>query len=276
MAREKKIVPRVINAAIFIIMEVAALAMLRSSGDLQDIWLQRSAHFVMDKAWGGSESIRNYFSLKSQNDELAEENYKLLVALNEYKEREEEGRSAIITDSIVRSSQFFYIPARINKISRNKQHNYLILNKGSEDGVRPQSGIITAKGVIGIVDAVERHYSYGISFMNTNMNVSARIGRDGAVGPLVWNGVSRKSAVLREIPLQYRYEVGDTVWTSGFSSIFPPGIPIGKAGIARIVNGAANEIEVSLFEDFSSIRYVTIVDGLYTEEIESLERLEEE
>jgi len=275
MARESKIVPKVITAAIFIIMEVAALAMIRHTGDLQDIWISRFSHAVMAKAWGDSENIRNYFSLKSQNDELAQENFELFRTLRAYQEKVQDDRIEAITDSLLHYGEFSYIPARISKISRNKQHNYIIVDKGSEDGVKPQSGIITAKGVIGIVDAVEKHYSYGISFMNSDMNVSARIGTDGAVGPLTWDGYTSRGALLREIPLQYKYEVGDTVWTSGFSSIFPPDIPLGTAGESRIINGAVNEIEVELFEDFSALRYVTIVDGRYTEEIGYLERLEE-
>ena len=67
------------------------------------------------------------------------------------------------------------------------------------------------------------------------------------------------------------FEPGDTVFTSGFSSIFPPDIPLGTTGKSKIVNGATYEIEIELFEDFGSLRYVTIVENLGKGEIKQLE-----
>ena len=160
------------------------------------------------------------------------------------------------------------------KISRNKQHNYFILDKGYEDGVQPQSGVITPSGIVGIIDAVDKHYSYGLSFMNTGISISARLGNEGAVGPLTWDGVSMDGAVLKEIPLQYKYAPGDTVWTSGYSSLFPPDIPLGIAGSSKVVNGAVNEIDVDLFQNFTALRYVTVVSNSGREEIMYLENLE--
>ena len=161
------------------------------------------------------------------------------------------------------------------KLSRNKQHNYFILNKGSEDGISAQSGVITGNGIVGIIDAVDKHYSYGLSFMNSGVSISARLGNEGAIGPLVWDGISSDGAILKEIPLQYKFAPGDTVWTSGFSSIFPADIPLGVAGESRIVNGAVNEIKVKLFQSFSALRFVTIAVNNGRDEILFLESLEE-
>ena len=121
------------------------------------------------------------------------------------------------------------------------------------------------------MDAVDKHYSYAISFMNPEISISARLGSEGAVGPLTWDGVSTRGAVLKEIPLQYKFQKGDTVFTSGFSAIFPPDIPIGTTGDAKIVNGATNEIKVNLFQDFSTLKYVVVVENIGREEIMSLE-----
>ena len=110
--------------------------------------------------------------------------------------------------------------------------------------------------------------------MNTGMSVSARIGSSGAVGPMTWDGISTNRAILKEIPLQNKFAPGDTVWTSGYSSIFPADIPLGVAGSSRIVNGAVNEIEVILFQDFASLRYVTVVQTADEQEMLFLEGLE--
>ena len=171
---------------------------------------------------------------------------------------------------------FNYIPATIIKSSSNTQHNYLIIDKGSEDGVVRNSGVITTDGVIGIVDAVSPHYSYAISFLNTELFISARLGESGAVGPLAWDGTSSDGAILKEIPLQFKFEPGDTVYTSGYSSIFPPDIPIGVAGESKIINGATNEIKVRLFQNHKALKYVTIVGNARAEEIEAIENQEEQ
>ena len=96
------------------------------------------------------------------------------------------------------------------------------------------------------------------------------------MGPLTWDGVTMDGAVLKEIPLQYKYSPGDTVWTSGNSMLFPPDIPLGIAGSSKVVNGAVNEIQVDLFQNFSALRYVTIVSNSGREEIMYLENIENE
>jgi rod shape-determining protein MreC len=172
-----------------------------------------------------------------------------------------------------KTGQYTYIPAKIMKISNNTQHNYMIIGKGAADGVAEGAGVITGKGAVGVIDAVSEHFSYARSFKNHDMNISARLGADGAVGPLSWDGRSSAGAILKEIPHHVEFHPGDTVYTSGFSSIFPADIPLGTAGKAKIVNGATYEIEVTLFEDFAALRHVTIVDNLGRQE---MTRLEEE
>ena len=108
--------------------------------------------------------------------------------------------------------------------------------------------------------------------MNTDVSISARLGHVGAVGPLVWDGRSTSGAILKEIPLQYKYEPGDTIYTSGYSAIFPPDIPLGVAGESKVINGATNEIRVTLFQDFTALRYVTVVHNNALQEMEALEQ----
>ena len=270
MRKPGKIVTLIFNAAIFIALEIAALGMLRSS-KAQDFFVSKGAHAFMAKVWGSTQAVKYYFSLKQANEELAAQNFALNQELQAWMQSAEEATRDSLTRSFEDIAGFHYMSASIVKISRNKQHNYLILGQGSEDGVVPRLGIITPQGVIGIVDAVGKHYSYAISFMNTDFSLSARLGREGAVGPLVWDGKTSGGAILKEIPLQYRFEPGDTVYTSGFSSIFPADIPIGLTGSSRIVNGATYEINVSLLQNVGAARYVTLVNNVGRQEIETLE-----
>lgn len=273
MPKERSTLQRILIAVVFILLEVAALLMLSHNSQIQRLWIARISHGVMARTWGASQNISNYFSLKKQNDELVLENDRLGKIVRSY----ELAAKAASPDSkpVMMDNGFEYIPATIIKASTKTQHNYLIIDKGSENGVRRNSGVITSKGVIGIVDAVSRHYSYAISFLNTELFISARLGESGAVGPLAWDGTSSDKAILKEIPLQFKFEPGDTVFTSGYSSIFPPDIPIGIAGDSKIINGATNEIKVSLFQNHKALKYVTIVQNTRIEEIEAIENQED-
>ena len=273
MQRRRTITGTLINTAVFILLEIAALGMLRHGDSLQDLFISRAAHGFLGYFWGVSENIADYASLRTENRHLAEEILRLTETITRL---EEEAAAAAARDSADYTTawrgKYEFIPAEVIKNSVNKQHNYLIIGKGSDDGVRPQTGIITSRGVIGIVDAVSRHYSYAISFLNSDSSISARIGKDGSAGPMAWDGKGSGNALLREIPLQVKFEEGDTVYTSGFSTIFPPDIPIGRITGSRIVNGATFEIKVSLFQDFSSVRHVCLVRNRDLDEIMSLEK----
>ena len=243
--------------------------MLNHNGTMQNVWFSKGAHAVMGTLWGGTERIKDYFSLKKVNESLALENLELRTRLARHEAQNEQQTQEEVTTDV--AGQFRYMPATIMKISNNTQHNYMIIGKGSEDGVTAGSGVITGKGAIGVIDAVSSNYSYARSFKNHEMNISARLGKEGAVGPMSWDGMSRNGAILKEIPHHVEFEPGDTVFTSGFSSIFPPDIPLGTTGKSKIVNGATYEIEITLFEDFGSLRHVTIVENLGKDEITRLE-----
>lgn len=266
--RKGNLIYHLINAAIFIVLEVAALNMLKNNGALQGVWISKGVHSVMGSVWGGTQNLKQYFSLRKTNDALALENFELRQKLAELEALTEVNRSE---GSGTSEGDYKYTPASIVKISNNTRHNYMIIGKGSEDGITEGCGVITGKGAIGVIDAVGSHHSYARSFKNHEMNISARLGKEGAVGPLSWDGLSSAGAILKEIPLHMEFQPGDTVYTSGFSSIFPPDIPLGVTGESKIVNGATYEIEVELFEDFGALRYVTVVENLGKDEIKSLE-----
>ena len=242
--------------------------MLRNNGPLQSTWFSRGAHNFMGAIWGGSEKITDYFSLKRTNLDLARENEALRMRLISLETAlAESSRETVIQQH----EGYTFLPAEIVKISNNTQHNYIIIGKGSQDGVTEGSGVITGQGAIGVIDAVSPRFSYARSFKNHDMSISARIGREGSVGPLTWDGISSSGATLSEIPHHMNFEKGDTVYTSGYSSIFPPDIPLGTIGESKIVNGATYEIDVKLFEDFGALRFVLIVENVGKVELKELE-----
>ena len=264
----------IMTAAIFIVLEVAALTMLTRSGELQKTWFGKAGQGFMEWIWGGTQKISDYFSLREQNEKLAAENSRLTMLLakqNDSLFRDTLDKMVIPMNAV---GDFTYIPARISKISSNSQHNYMILDRGMNDGVREGDGVVTAKGAVGIIDAVSENYAFARSFKNHQMSISARLGKEGSVGTLSWDGVSKNKALLKEIPHHIALAAGDTVYTSGYSSIFPADIPLGTAGEAKIVNGATYEIKVTLLEDLESLRYAIIVGNLGNGEITKLENRE--
>ena len=267
--KRQRLLPKFLNLAVFIVLEIAALQMVTHNAVLQRVWVARGAHVFMGKVWGASQNIRSYFSLSATNRELSEENFRLMQELEKTRGRLREARVEGL--DTLRRPGFSMVAAEVVKVSRNKQHNYLILNRGFEDGVQEKSGIITPNGVVGIIDAVSAHHAFAFSFQNSDISISARLGDEGGSGLLVWDGIRSNGAVLKEIPLQYRFQKGDTVYTSGHSLLFPPDIPLGIAGEAKVVNGATNEIAVRLFQDFSAIRYVSVVHNDAFDEIEQFE-----
>ncbi len=265
--RGRGILSRIANLVIFILLEVACLHLVTNNAALQRMWIARGSHAFMGTVWGASESVRHYFTLSAENKKLVEENNELQQQLAKAQHRLRQARiDTTRTDS---HPGYTLTPAEVVKISRNKQHNYLIINRGFEDGVQEKSGIVTAKGVVGIIDAVSEHHAFALSLQNHDISISARIGNEGGSGILVWDGIHSNVALLKEVPLQYHYQPGDTVFTSGHSLLFPPDIPLGVAGESRVINGATNEITVTLFQDFGSVRYVTVVHNDSFDEIEA-------
>lgn len=263
-----------ISAAIFIALEIAALAILSRSSALANIWINRASHRTMAFVWGGFENVRNVFSLSRQNEELLEQNARLTNELRKYKAAEEMATEASSAANS-KSSSFRYIPATIVKLNTNTAHNHIILNKGSEDGVKPDCGIISADGVVGVIEAVGKHYSYGLTLMNTNVSIGGRVKDKDYLAPVVWDGRSTNGAYLKDVPLHHAVTPGDTIVTSGFSTIFPPDVPIGIAGGSTMVDGSVFKVKITLFQDFSSLKYVSIVENLKKDEILALEAKEE-
>ena len=246
--------------------------MLSRSSTIQNIWLNRASHRTMTALWKGGEKIRGYFQLAKINDELATQNETLMMILRAHG-LEEELEAEIAADSLtVVRDPFKFIPAGIVRMSRNSTHNYIILNKGAADGVRTRCGVVTANGVVGVISAVSEHYSYGISLINSNFTVGAKIGREGFNAPLSWDGLSPEGAIMSDIPPHYEISTGDTVWTSGYSTMFPADIPIGLTEGSRSAHGSSQEVSVRLFEDIYSVRYVLICDNLDRDEMEDLLR----
>ena len=270
MSRGDRRSKNLIVAAIFILLEVAAIAILKSSSAIENVWFNRFSHRVMAAVWGGAKKVGDFVALADVNSALIEENAALTEQILRMRERE-----VPVLDSNL-ESRYSFILGRISKMSVNTAHNYIIIDKGSEDGVSPNSGIISAQGVVGMVTAVSRHFSYGLTLMNPRFNISARLGRNGVVSPVFWDGKNTDGAEMSDLPIKYSIAPQDTVWTSGFSTLFPPDIPIGVVVDQKTVNGATKQASIRLFQDFKELNYVLIVNNSGSQEMRELENRQKE
>ena len=251
---------------LFILLETCAIVMVARGGVVQRFKVLGAVRSVESWFWDRTGRIRYYFNYRTENDRLTAENLQLRQQLAQFAAVQR----ALDTMDVVVEPQYTYFGATVVRNSVDRQHNFLVLDRGRDDGIEEGMGVVTARGVIGIVSAVSRHYSYVISLLNTEQSVSAKLAGSGAFGPMTWTGVSPRSAILREIPVHVQTAPGDTVYSSGFSTIYPPDIPLGAVEKSTIRQGSSQDLTVTLFEDFRSLRNVYIVKNNRRQELEEL------
>lgn len=195
--------------------------------------------------------ISDYFHLQDINDDLSEENARLLAKIHALQWNP--GGSPI--DSVLHTS------SRIISNQITGRYNRILLDKGSNDGLRRGMGIAAGGHPVGIVDQVVGNFATGISILNADFRLSASIKHMDYFGVLSWNGKNIQRVQLEDIPAYAGIEVGDTVVTSGYGLVFPEGMTVGLVEDITLPSGSDLAIiEVFLFADIARINYVTIID----------------
>jgi len=277
MAKRSPVTPILATILLFLALETGSVLMIAYNSVFQQVRIFGVLMQIHGRFLNAQTNIKYYFSLRNVNEQLADENSRLLNQLAKYQTQLDTLKADSLSyKPLGDSSDFSYIPAKIIGNSTNKKQNYIIIDKGRKDGVGKDMGVISPNGVIGVVNAVSDNYSYIISLLNINQSVSAKISRLGAFGPLIWDGRSADYALLTEIPQHIKIQVGDSVVTSGFSSIFPPDIPLGTIRKSKIINGTHHEIQVKLFQDFRTLHYVNVVVSSHKEEVDKISTQNEE
>ena len=251
---------------LFILLEATCIYMVCNNGIVQRYRLIGELREIQGYFWEKYAAINEYSSLKKTNIQLASQNRELMEQL--YLQKEQTG--LIHQDTV--QYPFSFISAKVVRNTCNTTHNYLIIDKGSKDGVVEDMGVITPNGVVGITRGVSENYSYVLSFLNTQQQVSAKIGHTNTFGPLSWVPGKEGMAVLNEIPQHLTVNPQDTVYTSGYSSFYPPDIPVGTVTGSQVVNGVHLSVDVQLLQDFRSLHHVMVVKNINREEIEKLVR----
>lgn len=238
--------------------------LLLSDGDpyRRHLWLT-SASSVAGSVYDAGDGVLSYFNLREINEDLNRRNAELEARVVNLSEQLQQLKLDNFTDTMPTPdsvAHFDFIVANVINNSTHRPYNYITIDKGTADGVSAELGVIDHSGVVGTVSVAGSHYSRVISLLNPNFRLSCKIKNSEHVGSLVWDGVNPSEALLEELPRHTVFQTGDTVVTSGFSAVFPAGIPVGV-----IVDDADNHKEnfftlrIRLFADFSRLSNVQVV-----------------
>ena len=270
---------------LFILCEIISFVLIYRNNAYQQNMMLSSANVVTGKILSVSGAVFSYFDLQEVNHELHERNSFLEMEI--IRLREHVNNNAIdsasfnhvfIKDTVLGDSVFLdnykykYIPVGIVSNSYNYMKNYITINKGFEDGIRPDMGVVSSQGIVGIVATVKDHFSSVISLLNVNFRVSCKVQNTNFSGILSWKGGDVRYAYLDQLPTHATFQIGDTILTSGYSALFPSGIMVGVVeSYNKETTNDLYSLKVRLSTDFQSLSVLSVIDNSYQKEQKEIE-----
>ncbi|WP_317047164.1 rod shape-determining protein MreC [Winogradskyella tangerina] len=252
----------------FFLLFSIALALTIQSHSYHRSKFINSANSLTGGVYSISNSVDGYFGLKKENEILSEENKQLKEALFNLKN----SSNGVTVDSSFAGKVFKVRTAEVYKNSYSLTNNYLTINKGKNDSIQQDFGVITSKGIVGIIDNISGNYATVLSILNKKSKINAKLKSTTHKGSLTWDGKSPHFTQLEDISTFAPVKVGDTIETGGESAIFPKGIGIGTVdSIEKDISGDTYTLQVKLFNDMTNIGTIYIIENLDRAEILDLE-----
>ena len=264
---------------VFLILEVICLSMVVSFNKNQKEIYHNSKSIMSDSMTHGWREITQYWNLSAVNDSLS-------GVIAELKQQQDEAKflKTINQDSSKYRTEDFeqrytYTSAKVVSNTINLPNNFLTVDRGIVDGIDNRMGVFDSRGIVGIVIRSNNRYSQVMSILHRDSKISAKISRLNAFGTMVWTSIGNPRLMeLRYIPKHLNPKIDDIIQTSGASSYFPGGLPIGK--VKEIQEdpqcGNFHLITVELFNDLSTTQYVYIVNNLFRDEFKEIEEGKED
>ena len=229
-----------------------------------------SANQVASAVYDLQSEVTSYFGLREVNRDLQLRNGELEMEVINLKEQLNRYRSSVGKDTIPFDSvlhDYDFAVARVVNNSVAQINNYITIDKGRAEGIEPEMGVVDQNGVVGIINVVGEHHSVAISVLNPKLRLSCKVKGSDYFGSLVWDAVSPRYAVLEEMPRHVEFAPGDTIVTSGYSSVFPEGIMVGIiSDYKKQRDDNFYTLRVELSSDFSGLGYVRIISNRQKEE----------
>lgn len=260
---------------VFIIYVVISCTLLFNNNPYQRHVYMTSASRVSATVYDAAHSVTGYFHLRSINDDLQRRNAQLeseVIALRLKVDALELEASADSLEVVEPLKMYDFILAPVINNSITHPYNYITIAKGEADGVKPEMGVVDQNGVVGVVNVTGNRYSRIISLLNPDFRLSCKLKGSDVFGSLVWDGKSPREALLEELPKHTVFEPGDTIITSGYSAVFPEGIPVGIVkGNEHNTDDNFFTLRVELLTDFSKLSTVRLVVSNDRDEIKKIE-----
>ena len=265
---------------LFFVLEAVSFILLFQFNSYQgSVWFS-SANAVAGKLYETTSAVESYFQLSKINTELTQRNLYLEQRLCKLeKEKSDSVADSTMENSLLLKSLQPYrlIPAQVVNMKWGRKDNLLTIDKGSADGIKKDMGVVCGTGIVGIVYLTSAHYSIVIPVLNSQSNISCVIQGRGYFGYLHWTGGDISEAYVDDVPRHAHFKLYENVVTSGYSSVFPAGIMVGK--ILHVYNSAdqmSYRLRVKLSTDFGRLRDVCVVDNTaLSEQIEVMRAAED-
>jgi rod shape-determining protein MreC len=254
----------------FLVLELICAWLIIENNQYQGARFFNSSNSAVASLNTFSQGVREYFLLRNINSTLAEENAYLRSRLEQYAQLQNVTHPHVITDSAA-IEQFDFVSAKVINNSVNRATNYLTINKGSLDSIAPGMGVISPLGVVGKVKNVSNHFSVVTSILHKDVRVSVVLKRTRDFGSAHWDGIDPDFMKLDFIPRHVKPLKGDTVITSGYSSVYPEGIMVGVIEDIKTNERLYYDLTIKLSQDFRKLSYVEVVRSNLKQELDSLE-----
>lgn len=228
-----------------------------------------SANFISGGVYEKINNVREYLNLRTENDALALENARLKSIL--FKTVDSTGIKQF--ESLKTTLPEDIVVSKVIHNSYNVHENFLTLNSGSLQGIKPDMGVVNNLGLVGIIDKTSPKYSTVISILNVRSRINAKIKKSNHFGSLIWNGKNTGFVQLIDVPRLAAIRKGDTIVTGGQSVIFPENINIGTIDKVEIDDQTHYyTITVKLFNDMTNLGHVYIIKSKDRDELNNLEK----
>lgn len=261
---------------LFIFLTVISCMMLFTSNPFQHHVFLTSAGGMASGVYKASNNVTGYFALRDINNDLQHRNAELEEQVITLKQQLREQALRLYADTMkvdTALTRYSFIIADVINNSISRPYNYITLQKGAADGIKPEMGVVDQNGVVGIVNVTGPHTARVISLLNPYLRLSCKVKRSEHVGSLQWDGKDPRYAMLEELPRHVEFRNGDTIVTSGYSTAFPEGVPVGTV-VSSKKDNAENfySIRVKLFTDFSTLSTVRVIRDAMTDELRNVEQ----
>ena len=255
---------------LFVVLEIVCFYLIITYNAPQAKIADSSWSLYSGKFKTQTDAARRYTSLQSLNAQLREENAELLSRLPNAYYTETLDTASVQDDSL--RQRYSYIGAKIINKSPLSGNITYVLDRGYIHGVEPHQGVISSKGVVGIVSKVAQRHCRVMSLMHSNVQISAGLRGSTFFGSLYWNGGDTREAILSAIPEYAAVSPGDTVETTGYSNVFPTGVAIGVVKeVERQKGDNTLNCQIDLFLDFFTVENGYIVRDLLKEDLDQLD-----